>query len=156
VKAEDEGNLFSTAQVNVKILDNDDNNPILIGTPYEFKVKEGLKDKLIGRVSGKDLDEGENARIQYELPPDAPIRVDPETGDIYTKGGLDYEKEKVHHIVLTAKGMGKESRIATATVTIHVDDDGDEMPIFKQFTYEVNIRENSPNMKIVQVEASKI
>lgn len=152
MKAEDEGGLYSIAQINLKVLDADDNNPILLGTPYEFTAPEGVSNYYIGKVSGNDLDEGENGVVTFHVPSESPIKVNESTGELRTRIALDYEKERTHYVVLTGKGIGKESRIATATVTLHVEDRPDEAPVFKQFTYEVFVEENSPNSKIVQVE----
>ena len=154
IKAEDEGGLFSVTHLNIKLDDLNDNNGVFLNTPYQFHVKEGVVGKVIGKVLAKDLDENENGLIRYEVPSDSPVSVDAVTGEISTRIELDYEKEKTHFVVVTAKDMGKESRISTATVTIAVEDDSDEMPVFKQFTYEVTIPENSPNLKIVRVEVS--
>lgn len=95
IKAEDSGGLSSTATVNIRVTDINDENPKFEGLPYEFMVKEGETRKLIGRVHAEDADEGINAVVTYFAPDDVPFTVDPETGDVLTKVALDYEQNHV-------------------------------------------------------------
>lgn len=76
IKAEDSGGLSSTATVNIRVTDINDENPKFEGLPYEFMVKEGETRKLIGRVHAEDADEGINAVVTYFAPDDVPFTVD--------------------------------------------------------------------------------
>ncbi|XP_021945639.1 cadherin-99C [Folsomia candida] len=153
IKAEDDGGLYSISTVNIRVLDINDCNPAFLHLPYKFTVKEGQPNKLVGRLEAKDQDEDQNGQIRYEIVEDSPFKVDPVTGDVFTKYALDYERQKVHYIVVTAKDNGHDARIATATMTIGVEDIADTEPVFSQFSYEVLIPENSPSMKVTTVEA---
>ncbi|CAG7831348.1 unnamed protein product, partial [Allacma fusca] len=86
-------------------------------------------------------------------PLESPISVDPVTGDVRTKVALDYEKQKIHLVVVTARDMAENARISTATVTVQVEDKDDEQPMFNRFVYEVSVPENLPNTRITRVEA---
>lgn len=46
---------------------------------------------------------------------------------------------------------GKPSFISNATVTIHIRDDNDNSPKFPQETYKLDVPENSPTGKELQV-----
>ena len=153
IKAEDSGGLFSTATVNIKVTDINDKNPEFVDLPYEFTVKEGEARKLIGRVHAEDADEGINAEITYFAPDDIPFTVDPETGDILTKIVLDYEQNDEYKFVVTARDGAPDYRLATATVTVKVIDVEDEVPIFRQSSYEARVKENMPNHTVIQVTA---
>lgn len=95
IKAEDSGGLSSTATVNIKVTDINDKNPEFVDLPYEFKVKEGEADKIIGSVHAVDSDEGQNAQVSYTVPDDIPFIINQMTGDIKTTVALDFEKQKV-------------------------------------------------------------
>ncbi|XP_015434826.1 PREDICTED: LOW QUALITY PROTEIN: protocadherin-15-like, partial [Dufourea novaeangliae] len=153
IKAEDSGSLFSTATVNIKVTDINDKNPEFVDLPYEFTVKEGEARKLIGRVHAEDADEGINAEITYFAPDDIPFTVDPDTGDILTKIVLDYEQNDEYKFVVTARDGAPDYRLATATVTVKVIDVEDEVPIFRQSSYEARVKENIPDYTVTQVMA---
>ncbi|XP_031829504.1 cadherin 99C isoform X3 [Nomia melanderi] len=153
IKAEDSGGLFSSATVNIKVTDINDKNPEFVDLPYEFTVKEGEARKLIGRVHAEDADEGINAEITYFAPDDIPFTVDPETGDILTKIVLDYEQNDEYKFVVTARDGAPDSRLATATVTVKVIDVEDEVPIFRQSSYEARVKENVLDYTVTQVMA---
>ncbi|XP_076383381.1 cadherin 99C isoform X1 [Megalopta genalis] len=153
IKAEDSGGLFSSATVNIKVTDINDKNPEFVDLPYEFTVKEGEARKLIGRVHAEDADEGINAEITYFAPDDIPFTVDPETGDILTKIVLDYEQNDEYKFVVTARDGAPDYRLATATVTVKVIDVEDEVPIFRQSSYEAKVKENIPDYTVTQVMA---
>lgn len=100
IRAEDSGKLSSTATVNIKVTDINDKNPEFVGDPYTFEVKEGANATSIGFVRATDADEGINAVISYSIPMDLPFNIDEETGEIVTIRALDYEKQKVGHLLL--------------------------------------------------------
>ncbi|XP_015184942.1 PREDICTED: protocadherin-15 [Polistes dominula] len=153
IKAEDTGGLSSTATVNIKVTDINDKNPEFVELPYQFSVKEGEARKLIGRVHAEDADEGINAEITYFAPDDIPFMVDPETGDVLTKIVLDYEQNDEYKFVVTARDGAPDYRLATATVTVKVIDVEDEVPIFRQSSYEARVKENVPDYMVIQVLA---
>ncbi|XP_014216092.1 cadherin-99C [Copidosoma floridanum] len=153
IKADDTGGLSSTTTVNIKVTDINDKNPEFEGLPYEFTVKEGEARKLIGRVRAEDADEGINSEISYFAPDDIPFTVDPDTGDVRTKVALDYEQNQEYKFVVTARDGAPDPRLATATVTVHVVDIEDEVPIFHQSTYETSVKENVPDYVVTHVLA---
>ena len=53
-----------------------------------------------------------------------------------TKSELDFERQPVHYVVVTAKDRGRDPRLSTATVTVLVQDTADEVPIFNTRTYQ--------------------
>ncbi|KAH9631094.1 hypothetical protein HF086_000137 [Spodoptera exigua] len=61
VRAEDPGRLSSTATVNIKVTDINDNNPKFDEDSYLFHVKEGAANEFVGYVHATDIDEGVNA-----------------------------------------------------------------------------------------------
>lgn len=53
--------------------------------------------------------------------------------------------------MVTAMDGAPDPRIATATVTVHVIDTEDELPIFHTPSYEAKVPENTPDMAVTQV-----
>ncbi|XP_018318616.1 cadherin-99C [Agrilus planipennis] len=153
IKAEDDGKLFSTATVNIKVTDVNDKNPEFVGDPYTFSVKEGLNKTSVGFVLATDADEGINALVTYSIPANLPFDIDSETGEITTNRALDYEKRQNYQFVVTAKDGAPDPRIATATVVINVIDVEDELPIFDNPVYEATVPENTPDYFVTDVMA---
>lgn len=153
VKAEDNGKLYSTARINIKVTDVNDKNPEFIGEPYNFKIKEGLNATIIGSVHAEDADEGVNALVTYSIPNDLPFHIDNETGEIMTIKALDYEDMKMYQFVVTAKDGAPDPRIATASVTVSVEDVEDELPVFLRSEYEAKVPENMPDFFVIDVVA---
>ncbi|XP_061704907.1 cadherin-99C [Cydia pomonella] len=153
IKAEDPGKLSSTATVNIKVTDINDNNPEFDEDSYNFQVKEGLAGEFVGYVHATDRDEGVNAMVSYNLPPHLPFNIDNSTGMISTKTELDYEKTKEYSFVVTATDGALDRRLGTASVSVAVLDAPDEAPVFPQPLYAVRVPENAPNYAVVKVQA---
>lgn len=153
IKAEDPGRLASTATVNIKVTDINDNNPKFDDDSYLFHVKEGVSGEFVGHVHATDIDEGVNAKITYSIPSDLPFTIDNATGLINTKTKLDYEKTKDYAFVVTATDGAIDKRLGTASVTVQVQDVPDEAPTFQTPLYTVHVPENVPNYPVVKVQA---
>ncbi|CAH0583152.1 unnamed protein product [Chrysodeixis includens] len=153
VRAEDPGRLSSTATVNIKVTDINDNNPKFDEDSYLFHVKEGAANEFVGYVHATDIDEGVNAMISYSIPPHLPFTIDNSTGLINTKTVLDYETTKDYAFVVTATDGAIDKRLGTASVTVQVQDIPDEAPIFTQSLYSVHVPENAANYPVVKVQA---
>ncbi|XP_013173733.1 PREDICTED: protocadherin-15 [Papilio xuthus] len=154
VKAEDPGKLASTATVNIKVTDINDNNPKFEEDSYTFQVKEGLSGETVGYVHATDDDEGVNALLSYSLPANLPFAIDNATGMITTLSELDYEDIKDYAFVVTATDGAIDKRLGTASVTVQVQDVPDEDPVFLQDIYTVHVPENVNNYPVVQVHAT--
>lgn len=155
VRADDNGGLSSSATVNIKVTDINDNNPTFDESmmPFKFSVEEGKANHSIGIVHAHDSDEGVNANVTYSLPDEIPFTINSQTGEIKTKSALDYETQKEYKFVITAKDGAPEPRLGTATVTVSVKDISDELPKFSEPLIEVKVPENVPDMKIATVVA---
>lgn len=156
VRADDNGGLSSSATVNIKVTDINDNNPEFDESmlPFKFAVDEGKADFPVGVVHAHDSDEGMNANISYSLPKDVPFSINSKSGEIKTKSPLDYETQKEYKFVVTAKDSAPDMRLGTATVTVEVKDIPDELPKFSESFIQVKVPENVPDMKIATVVAN--
>ncbi|XP_050349309.1 cadherin-99C [Nymphalis io] len=153
VRAEDPGRLSTTATVNIKVTDINDNNPKFDEDSYLFHVKEGVSGETVGYVHATDIDEGVNAMVSYSIPSHLPFIIDNSTGMISTKTELDYEETKDYSFVVTATDGAIDKRLGTASVTVQVQDEPDEPPVFTQALYTVHVPENVPNHPVVKVHA---
>ncbi|KAL0881810.1 hypothetical protein ABMA27_001590 [Loxostege sticticalis] len=153
VRAEDPGKLASTATVNIKVTDINDNNPKFDEDSYLFHVKEGVSGEFVGYVHATDIDEGINALVSYSIPPHLPFNIDNATGLISTNTQLDYEQTKEYAFVVTATDGAIDKRFGTASVTVQVEDIPDEVPVFPQSLYSVHVPENAANYPVVKVHA---
>ncbi|ROT74065.1 protocadherin-15, partial [Penaeus vannamei] len=154
VKAEDPEGLANTATVTITVGDINDKNPEFVGLPYSFRVDEGLTEAIVGTVTAEDGDLDLHGEVMYSVPEESPFSIGSETGEIRTKAALDYEKQQVHYLVVTAKDGAADPRISTATVTVLVTDVGDEPPIFTQQVYEALVPENVPDTLVATVVAT--
>ena len=57
--------------------------------------------------------------------------------------------------MVTARDGAPDYRLATATVTVKVIDVEDEVPIFRQSSYEARVKENMPDHTVIQVTVSR-
>lgn len=155
IRAEDTGGLSSSATVNVKVIDINDKNPEFDDhiMPYAFNVDEGKANAYVGMVHAHDADEGINAAVSYFLPDDVPFVINTSTGEIRTKGALDYETQTSYKFIVTAKDGAAEPRHGTAMVMVSVNDVPDERPKFTDSLIEVKAPENIPNYRLTTVKA---
>ncbi|GAB0100467.1 Cadherin-99C [Sergentomyia squamirostris] len=156
LRSEDNGGLSSTATVNIRVTDINDNNPEFDEDhlPYRFKVEEGKANAIVGVVHATDADEGINADITYSLPSDIPFKINSKSGEIRTMSPLDYETVKEYKFVVTAKDGAPDSRLGTASVSVQVLDISDEIPIFPEEEINVRVSENVPDFTIATVKAT--
>lgn len=157
IRAEDTGGLLNSATVNIKVTDINDKNPEFDDqvTPYVFNVDEGRDNGFVGVVHAHDADEGINAVVSYFLPEDVPFKINQTSGEIRTKGKLDYETKSNYKFMITAKdgAIETEPRIGTTLVTVRVNDLPDEVPKFTDTFVEVKVPENIPNYHLTTVKA---
>ncbi|XP_074596173.1 cadherin 99C isoform X2 [Brevipalpus obovatus] len=164
IKAEDKDGLSGTTILSISVTDINDQNPRFARPTFTFRVEEGSADAFVGKVVATDADIGENAVIIYSIGSSGAsnsmdtdknplFRINPSTGEIFTRTELDYEKVKEHVFVVTAKDRAPDARLSTVTVTVQVIDLQDELPYFSQPVYNVMIQENHSNRQLVQVVA---
>ncbi|CAH8546554.1 unnamed protein product [Dicrocoelium dendriticum] len=148
VTAVDRGNppRTGTTTVKVNIIDKNDNVPQFTQHAYTFHVMENRPGtESVGQVSATDQDSEAHGSIHYYLSndPDAFVfRIELMTGILRTRQPLDREKQaKFQFLVFARDGnvpevssgpgsMGPMQLTGTATVTVVVDDENDNWPIF--------------------------
>ena len=153
IKAQDRGSLFGTATVSIIVTDINDENPQFLQEKYLFRVDEGIQRAFVGKVFARDADIGENGEVLYALSDSRYFQIDQHSGEIFTRAALDYEKQKMHRLVVTAQDRAPNSRLSTASVTVEVLDAQDELPYFDKLVYNAIVIENAANAEVARVEA---
>ncbi|XP_047515658.1 cadherin-23 [Pieris napi] len=139
---------LSSARVNVKLLDVNDNSPVFEEQQYKLNVLEdspiGTK---IGDIEAADKDYGIFGEIEYTLSGFGShyFKTDIHEGGIFVARELDYESQKSYSLTLFAKdGGGKGS---TTSVFIEVLDVNDNAPVFEAAEYSRTIRDGATSFE---------
>nr|XP_012416964.1 PREDICTED: protocadherin alpha-8 isoform X4 [Odobenus rosmarus divergens] len=150
--ATDEGKpeLTGTVQLLVTVLDVNDNAPIFEQTEYEVRIFENSGNgTIVIRLNASDRDEGVNGEISYSFNSLVPtmvrdrFRIDPNTGEIVTKGNLDFEKLNLYKIRVDATDKGHPPMAGHCTVLLKVLDKNDNVPQIALTSLSLPIREDA-------------
>ncbi|XP_032776151.1 protocadherin gamma-B1-like isoform X13 [Strigops habroptila] len=154
---------FNIFHVSVTIQDINDNAPQF---DREFVDIEIIESTVPGARfplgSGRDPDIGANSLQNYQLTPNPlfslVVRESPDGtkhAELVLEKSLDREKQRNHHLILTAVDSGDPVRSGTAQVTISVTDANDNPPVFTKEIYKVQLLENlSEGSLAFQVKAT--
>lgn len=146
------GSMDSTAVVNVRLLDINDNAPVFDRPPYVGHVMENLgAGELIMTVQANDYDDplmGLNAVLRYQIAENKKFgnldvfSINETTGQIFQNLRLDREQIDKYTIeVCATDGSGKRG---CGQITIYIDDANDQPPHFQSSTYTETIPEDFP------------
>lgn len=156
-----DGTFSSTAQVILRVQDENDNPPVFDPTTTTtISVMENQPSLTpLLQVSATDADSAANALIRYSLSGDVramdSFGISKETGSLYTTRRLDREVQQNYQLSINATDSGSPSRSDTMIIAVKVLDVIDDPPIFSQGTYGSYITGRLPaNSTIVTLEAS--
>ncbi|XP_051275699.1 protocadherin-19 isoform X6 [Dicentrarchus labrax] len=152
ISAEDGGDppKIGAVQLNIKVIDSNDNNPVFDETVYTVNVMENSPiNTLVIDLNATDPDEGTNGEVVYsfhsyvtEKTRDA-FKIDPRTGIITVNGVLDYETAQIYEIDVQAKDLGPNSIPAHCKVTVNVMDTNDNPPVISLLSLNTEMVEVS-------------
>lgn len=153
--------LRSTGDIEIHVTDDNDNAPAFQQDLFPVMVQENLD---VGRpiisLTAVDEDEGENARITYQIASSKPdtdfFDIHQDTGTIFVASRLDRETNPEVRLAVYARDHGIPPRRTRTTVVIELLDVNDEFPEFiNKSRYYFEVTENSPaGTYIGKVEAS--
>ena len=125
----------SSARVSIFIEDANDNAPVFddVSKDIFFKENEPAGTRVI-KLTAKDADSGENARITYSVAnvdaDSLPFEVDQFTGVVKSRQVIDYESDQRKYVMrIRASDWGTPYRGETELkLTIHIQDINDNRP----------------------------
>ncbi|XP_059502533.1 protocadherin Fat 3a isoform X2 [Stegostoma tigrinum] len=154
VKASDQGfpALSATAIVRVSVTLSDNAQPKFVEKEYTIEINEnactGTSVIMISAVS--------KSTIVYEIRsgnPESVFAINPYSGVISVQKALDYEHIPFYQLIVQASNMAGMS--SNVTVSIHVLDENDNLPIFLHSQYSGSISEAAPVNSAVLIAGNK-
>uniref|UniRef100_A0A672YM71 Protocadherin alpha-13-like n=1 Tax=Sphaeramia orbicularis TaxID=375764 RepID=A0A672YM71_9TELE len=156
VVATDSGtpSLSNNVTVNVFILDQNDNAPVILYPLSSNGSAEGVEEiprnvnagHLVTKVRAYDADIGYNGWLLFslqEVTDHSLFGLDRYTGQIRTLRSFTETDENKHSLLVTALDGGKPPKSGKLNVSIIVLDNNDNRPTFSQDTYLIEIYENT-------------
>ncbi|XP_069825319.1 protocadherin gamma-C5-like isoform X16 [Dendropsophus ebraccatus] len=140
-----------STQITIIVLDINDNPPVFQQPNYKVDVLENIAlTSVIITLNATDLDEGANGDIFYSFDHHTLesakqiFDINPQTGEIFIKGSVDYEVSKSYELFVKAADKGSPMLEGRCVVQVDVRDVNDNTPeiIFTSKTNEVP--ENAP------------
>jgi len=135
--------------VTIVVKDANDQYPEFLQDRFLTTMKECSPiGSRVTQVQATDKDEGLNAELSYSITQgNTPrrFRIDPESGRITVAHRLDFEKEKGYELIVSVRDKGLPQLISKQVVKVNitVEDCNDNLPIFSEPSYTVQIREDS-------------
>lgn len=150
---------FDVATVLVNVLDVNDNPPSFkTGSCYPLAVPENNEPEIIHTVTATDKDIGANGVITYSIISGNngnKFSIDSTTGKLTAKT-LDRETQARYELTISAYDHGSPVMLqGSCNITIIVEDQNDNDPIFDTAHYSAAIPEDSPiDTSIIKVRAT--
>ncbi|KAI5626827.1 protocadherin Fat 4, partial [Silurus asotus] len=149
VLATDSGtpSLSSNVTVNVFILDQNDNAPVILNPVSTNGSAEGTSFQL---HAARDQDTTTNSVCSYKLSQNTNFEIDIKTSDgdkipfLVIRKPLDREQTEDYRLVVTAEDGGNPPKTGTLNIIVKVLDINDNRPVFSQNIYTVTLQENAP------------
>ncbi|KAG8186896.1 hypothetical protein JTE90_023783 [Oedothorax gibbosus] len=149
----------ATAIVNVRVLDNNDNDPVFNKTIDSVVFDENKPSgSVVYTAYATDKDEDDNGYITYSLANlnPVPFTMDPFTGEIRATEVLDYETmRREYNLKVRASDWGAPfRRQAEMTVKVRLRDVNDHRPLFEKVGCKGYVSQSAPiNTEIITLSA---
>ncbi|XP_070196656.1 protocadherin-9-like [Littorina saxatilis] len=119
----------------IDVLDENDNAPVFEKKEYNKTLNEGTAAQTrVLKVSAKDLDEGDNARVSFSLSDNSDLTVkslfavDEDTGEIKLKSSLNNKGGNTYDFELIAKDNGVPQLSSKCRIVVKVLDTFNDRP----------------------------
>ncbi|XP_078371306.1 protein dachsous-like [Oculina patagonica] len=147
VVATDGGGRATISVLNISVIDENDNYPVISPLLYSVSLYENLTvGDVVATILAKDNDSGINSQLRFSISngnSDDHFLIESSTGIITLNKALDRETKDFHRFeVQVTDGGGKKSK-NSAVVRVTVLDVNDEPPVFEPSFYNFTIVENS-------------
>ena len=149
VSATDEGGKVSFASVLVKVLDENDNDPIFFSPNFVGVREDTPLETQVIQLEAMDDDEGQNSSVKFEIVSgndENIFTLDPFTGSVTLGNSLDFESGQ-NSFVLTFRvsdlGFPPRTSSVTHQITFSLENANDNFPVFSSQLYSCSILEGS-------------
>uniref|UniRef100_A0A8C1GP78 FAT atypical cadherin 3b n=1 Tax=Cyprinus carpio TaxID=7962 RepID=A0A8C1GP78_CYPCA len=145
--------LSASIEVFIQVEDVNDNAPLTSEPVYHPCVMENSpKDVSVVRIQAQDPDvTASDSRLMYRITAGNPqnfFSIDSNTGLITTTSRkLDREQQAEHFLEVTVMDGGGIFRQSTVWVIVHVQDENDNTPEFKEPVYRISLPERDRNKR---------
>ncbi|XP_052793042.1 protocadherin beta-6-like [Mya arenaria] len=144
--------LSVSANFTVDVLDENDNAPKFTQESYESSIKENNNEGYaIVQVHAKDADEGKNADVAYYIDPSnrTDFDINALSGLITASKSFDREERSEYKILVTAVDSGNPQMSSSIIVTLTIQDENDNSPVFEKEIFEYYIPESDGKVNTV-------
>ncbi|XP_030621432.1 protocadherin Fat 1 [Chanos chanos] len=139
---------YSSHNLEIKVLDVNDNSPQFLQDGYTVNINENTAVGTdIIQLEATDKDLGINGVVRYKLLTETDkFIIDEETGIVTVNGPLDREVIPFYSLIVAAQDMATEEpqMVSTVLLTITLEDDNDNAPVFIPLYYHIKVREDIP------------
>ncbi|XP_060225471.1 cadherin-23 isoform X2 [Meriones unguiculatus] len=143
--------LSSTMLVGIRVLDINDNDPVLLNLPMNITISENSPiSSFVTHVLASDADSGCNALLTFNITAGNRERaffINATTGVVTVNRPLDRERIPEYRLTVSVKDNPENPRIARKDfdlLLVSLADENDNHPLFTEGTYQAEVMENSP------------
>ncbi|XP_053105350.1 cadherin-like protein 26 [Hemicordylus capensis] len=145
---------------NIEVRDINDNAPEFLKKEFNISMKENhdrSEPNFNVTASDKDKEGTENSRVTYSLvlqtprPKEPVFTVDSSSGQIRISGCSDYEAIKRFTLLIKAVDHGSPQLSSTATVNIAMEDSNNNIPVFTQENYHLDVPEGEMEHDVLRL-----
>ncbi|KAL1771700.1 cadherin-23 isoform X2 [Sigmodon hispidus] len=143
--------LSSTMLVGIRVLDINDNDPVLLNLPMNVTISENSPiSSFVAHVLASDADSGCNAFLTFNITAGNRERaffINATTGIVTVNRPLDRERIPEYRLTVSVKDNPENPRIARKDfdlLLVSLADENDNHPLFTEGTYQAEVMENSP------------
>ena len=118
----------------VTVSDENDNYPEFQKTNFSVLENRPISYE-IGRIVAIDLDEGENAEVNYTMLDSSELVTLHSNGSLYVNGTIDFEQVEGIRLRVRAQDGGTPSKYKDGDINIVIENVNDNLPIFSDENY---------------------
>ncbi|XP_037944037.1 cadherin-99C-like [Teleopsis dalmanni] len=145
---------LGTASVTVMVHDLPDEVPKFVESRIDVRIPENEPNYLVATVQAIDPDTMPEITYVLRKGESELFKISPQTGEIRTTTGLDYEKQKQHELVVGTIENDGDSAGDTIRVIVDVDDRNDMRPLFVSVPEPVTVSDDQPIGTIIATMAA--
>ncbi|XP_069754147.1 protocadherin-10-like isoform X3 [Narcine bancroftii] len=145
-----------TTEITIFVLDVNDNTPVFDKSTYSVSLKENVPlNSLVIKLNASDLDEGTNGEVVYSFSSYNEPRIteiftiNSKSGQIHTKGIIDFEEANVYQVYVEAKDKSAQSLATHCSVRVEITDVNDNAPDLTLNSFPRAISEDVPRGTLI-------